>query len=268
MRTAFASLILGCLAVAACGRGSPTQTNDANGAAGTRPHVGMEACAASQTFNGVKRRLFENVRAVPGANSVAIGQLEQGSILRIMEPVLDQQDTDTGRTICSGRLVLDLPPNLERSFGPDRQLSLQIRYSAQQAADGSGLVYEVFGAESLVQRIAQGTSGRSQASVVPAPAGPDPIGAQTNFNPSFRCTATNTFVERMTCSSPELSAMDRRSTAAYNRALEYADEPGARASIRQFQRGFLRDLSTCRTRFCVARAYQAQISRLEMMGGE
>ena len=188
--------------------------------------------------------------------------------MRVMEPVLDQHDNETGRTICSGRLVLDLPPNLERSFGTDRQLSVQIRYSAQQAADGSGTVFDVFGAEGLVQRIAQGASSRTPVAALSNAAGQDRSGGQPSFNPSFRCSPTNTAVERMTCSSPELSSLDRRSTAAYNRALETADEPGARAAIRQFHRLFLRDLSTCRTRYCVARAYQAQIGRLEMLAGE
>jgi len=252
----------------ACGvGGGSTATNTAN-LTSPAPPIGAQACASPQSLNGVKRRLFANARVLPGANAAAIDSLERGTVTRIIEPVVDQLDTEIGRTICSGRLILDLPPGVERAFGGERQLSVQIRYSSQQAADGSGNVYDVFGAEALALRLSQAAGGRAPP-IAPQGVGPaEGSGDQSSFNPSFRCSPRNTQVERMTCSSPELSSLDRRSTSAYNRALELADEPGARSEIRQFQRGFLRDLSACRTRYCIARAYQAHISRLQMIAGE
>jgi hypothetical protein len=69
-------------------------------------------------------------------------------------PVVMSRDEDLNVTVCSGRFILELPPGAETAFGGQRRLTADIEYSAQAAADGSGLVYEIRGAEPIITKLA------------------------------------------------------------------------------------------------------------------
>lgn len=57
-------------------------------------------------------------------------------------------------TVCEGRFILELPPGSSDVFDGDQRLQAKGEYSALEAADGSGLVYQMKGAEPIVYRLA------------------------------------------------------------------------------------------------------------------
>ena len=151
-----AGVLIGFCGLIACGDRGNDVSNQANQAASVQATAG-QTCASTDTISGLKRRLFDNARAIAGANAAALGELERGTVMRIMGPVVDQDDAALRRTLCSGRLVLEIPPGSETGFGGERQISVQVRYSSQLAADGSGAVYDIFGAEPLALQLARAT---------------------------------------------------------------------------------------------------------------
>ncbi len=111
---------------------------------------GKEACASTATTEGVKSALFRRARETQPASEARVSELEQGSVARVEQPVVDQVDTATEKTTCSATLVLSLPPGSKASKGIDEQQKTRIRYSVQPSADGNGKVYEIFGGDALI----------------------------------------------------------------------------------------------------------------------
>lgn len=132
---------------------------------------GKGACASAATSAGVKSTLFRKSReGNPGAEA-RISELEQGSVARLEQPVVDQLDEQTEKTTCSATLVLSLPPGSKASKGIDEEQKVRIRYSVQPAADGNGTVYEVFGGEALISALAgkQPVAIKTAQAASPAP---------------------------------------------------------------------------------------------------
>src|SRR5207237_5229052 len=76
------------------------------------------------------------------------------SLVRIEQPRVVSRDETLDVTVCSGRFILEIPPGAERAFGGEHQLAADIEYAAQAAADGSGLVYQIKGAEPIIYKLA------------------------------------------------------------------------------------------------------------------
>ena len=70
-----------------------------------------------------------------------------------------------------GDSCLNLPPGIQDAFGGKPTIAADVRYAAQVALDGSGLVYSMDGAEPIIYRIATlGLDGRPQGRLAAAPA--------------------------------------------------------------------------------------------------
>ena len=112
------------------------------------------ACASEATFSRLKDLVFEGAREVHNAQSPLLDRVASVAVLRMEEPVLLSRDEELNVTVCGGRMVLDLPPGIEPAFGGRRKLAARVEYSAQAAADDSGMVYQMTGAEPIVFRLA------------------------------------------------------------------------------------------------------------------
>jgi hypothetical protein len=126
---------------------------------GANSVVGKEACASAETTTGIKSALFRKSREGNPRSEARISELEQGSVAKVEQPVVDQIDATAEKTTCSGTLILSFPPGSKTSKGIDEQQKARIRYSIQPAADGNGKVYEVYGGEELASLI----GGKRQA---------------------------------------------------------------------------------------------------------
>jgi len=113
-----------------------------------------EICASNATYARLKEVAFEEAIRLRAADPANLDTLAANSVVRMEEPVVLNRDEALNVTVCSGRFILELPPGAEGAFGGERRLTAQIEYAAQQAADGSGLVYEIRGAGPIVQKLA------------------------------------------------------------------------------------------------------------------
>jgi hypothetical protein len=139
---------------------SLTQQDDPPGAetkvdlAAKQDEQTSDACASSATYDRLKEIAFEEAIRVRNADPANLDTLATHSVVRMENPVVKSSDKELNVTVCSGRFVLELPPGAERGFGGERRLSADIEYSAQSAADGSGLVYQIEGAEPIIYKLA------------------------------------------------------------------------------------------------------------------
>lgn len=154
------------LSLGACGKikeNKPAET------AQTRAEAGRHkaACASSTAYDRMKRVIFDQARE-QSSHRTNLDTLEAFSFVRMEKPVVEGWDPALDVTRCKGRIILDVPPGSEPALGGDRRLAADITYTAQDAADASGLVYALTGAASIVGKLA--AFSLSDATYRPLPA--------------------------------------------------------------------------------------------------
>ena len=167
-------VFLSCLALVACAPAVPKEAEKKERTAAAeraRQAAIKRTCGSQDSFERLKALAFEDAARVRRAESPVLGRLASTSVIRMERPVAVSRDEALGVTVCRGRLILELPPGAEDAFDGDRRLEADVEYSAQPAADGSGPVFQMKGAEPIVYRLAavdlRGGGGRTP---LPAPA--------------------------------------------------------------------------------------------------
>jgi hypothetical protein len=132
-----------------------------------------QACGSAQTYDRLKALAFDEVDRVRVGGSPILDRIAANTTVRMEGPVVKSRDQELDITVCSGHLVLALPPGLRDTFDGRALLEADVEYSAQEAVDGSGLVYQMTGAEPIIYRLAaltlpKGSAGRA----APAPVAP------------------------------------------------------------------------------------------------
>ena len=113
-----------------------------------------QACSSPATYDRLKQVAFEEAIRIRNADPVNLDRLETYSFVRVENPVVKSHDDKLDVTVCNGRFVLTVPPGAEKAFDGKQQIAADIEYAAQAAADGSGLVYQIKGAEPIIYRLA------------------------------------------------------------------------------------------------------------------
>ena len=242
------------------------------------------ACASEATYDRLKELAFDEAARIRRADPRELDALAAASVVRMEEPVATARDDDLNVTVCRGRFILELPPGVENAFDGERRLVADIEYAAQAAADGSGLVFHMEGAEPIVYRLAtaggfaprtaeappqrqpapqqapepQGVPAPEKA---PPPATAEPREARTAASPSFNCNYARTRSERMVCGSNALAAKDRQMAALYYSVMANADV-GTRAHMRRSRDAFLARRERCGSEDCVIGIYDARIREI------
>jgi hypothetical protein len=111
-------------------------------------------CASSTAYDRLKGILFDRAVADHVGDRGDLDTLADYSIARMEDPVVKGWDPALDITRCQGRFILQIPPGAERAFGGEHRLQADIDYTAQAAADGSGFVYKLTGAEPIVAKLA------------------------------------------------------------------------------------------------------------------
>lgn len=259
------------------------------------------ACASQSTYDRLKELAFDEAARIRGRDPRELDALASASVLRMEGPVPTSRDEGLNVTECRGRLIIELPPGVENAFDGERRLVADVEYAAQAAADGSGLVFHMEGAEPVVYRLA--TAGRlasrppaaapepapavpppaTQGSGTPAPqpsappsqpsapapqrtvearpAAKAPTEARGAASPSFNCAYARTSSERMVCSSASLAGKDRQMAAIYYAAMANADV-GTRNHLRRSRDAFLVRRERCGSSECVRSIYDARIQEI------
>ena len=127
--------------------------NGTSSAAADPEEAANERCGSQQTYDLIKRELFRRAAQVRGSDLAAFDRLSGYSTIRVTQPVLKRQDEGTGTLVCSGQVALDLPPGLG-VVGGRRTLNAEMDYSLTGAADRSGDVVTLAGADPIVVPLA------------------------------------------------------------------------------------------------------------------
>jgi hypothetical protein len=148
-------LIAAALTVPACKKLEPKATQEAKAERQESEDKRIrQACASQASYDRLKTLVFEKASEVRTGNAAMIDRLAAASVVRMEEPVVKSRDESLNVTVCTGRMVIELPPGAEDAFNGERQLAAEVEYAAQAAVDGSGLVYQLDGAEPIIYRLA------------------------------------------------------------------------------------------------------------------
>ena len=112
------------------------------------------ACGSAATYDRLKALTFDEAGRIQRGTPGLLDRIEANATIRMEDPVATSRNDKLDITVCEGQLVLDLPPGIEDVFDGERRLRAKVQYSAQAAADGSGLVYQMRGAEPIIYRLA------------------------------------------------------------------------------------------------------------------
>ncbi|HEV2866540.1 MAG TPA: hypothetical protein VGX37_08485 [Allosphingosinicella sp.] len=112
------------------------------------------ACASELTYDRLKEYAFDEAQRIRGRDERLLDDIATASVVRMEQPVVKSRDEALNVTVCTGRFVLELPPGTENAFDGERRLAAEVEYAAQAAVDGSGLVYQMSGAEPIIYRLA------------------------------------------------------------------------------------------------------------------
>jgi uncharacterized protein YecT (DUF1311 family) len=251
-------------------------------------------CASEVTYQRLKELAFDEARRIRGGDSANLDRLATAAVLRMEEPLVKSRDEKLNVTVCRGRLILELPPGVESAFAGQRRLTANVEYAAQAAADGSGLVYQMDGAEPIVYRLANFDPQRGPPAPPPPPreqivVAPDepsepaadpeqgedrrpdlptqaaedaaPVPVIRTARPSFDCRYARSSVEKMVCADDRLAALDRRMASSFYAALA-ATRGRDRAELQRSRNAFVIARDRCRTAECVADSYAERITEL------
>jgi uncharacterized protein YecT (DUF1311 family) len=129
-----------------------------------------KACASESTYDRLKELVFDEAARIRNSDPRNLDPLAAGSLVRMEDPIVKSRDEDLNVTVCKGKFILELPPGVENAFDGMRRVSADVEYSAQAAADGSGLVYQMDGAEPIIYRLATfGLNGQPLPKMVEVP---------------------------------------------------------------------------------------------------
>lgn len=251
-----------------------------------------DRCASQRTYDRIKVELFRRAAETRGGDQGPFDRLASYSSVRVERPLLTSLDKDLGTQRCSGQLSLDLPPGVA-VVGGRRSLTAQIDYVLQPAADGSGDVVMLEGAdpivvplatlsrsgsEALAQQVPQppveqtpdstpAVDGRPQEVEVASrePAAPPEVKpaprSAASARPSFNCRYARTGSEVAVCNDGDLAALDRQMSAQYYRALASSDARQRRL-LGATRDQFLRARDRCGTKACIADTYRGRMRQI------
>ena len=266
-------------------------------AAGAGNSAAETRCASQATYDRIKLELFRRAAQVRTSDQAVFDRLAAVASVRMERPLLRSQDEELGTVRCTGRLSLDLPPGLA-VVGGRRTLSADIDYVLQPAADGSGDVVMLEGADSIIvplatlartgetppapqapaaaaEEIPDASPPPPTATPEPAPTPPQarepdpaPPPATTGAaRPSFNCRYARTRGEMAVCRDEGLAALDRQMASQYYRALRGANAR-QRATLTATRDSFLRFRDRCQSDACIAEAYRGRMREIrDIMAG-
>ena len=285
-----AALVLSLPAISGCDwmkkKDPPGQKTEAELKAEQTARI-RRACASEATYDRLKELAFDEAARIRGGDPQALDAVAEAAVVRMEAPVAKSRDEELNVTVCTGTLILELPPGAENAFDGQRRLTAEVEYAAQAAADGSGLVYQMSGAEPIIYRLAtvggMPRTRTAQIQPVPIPAYPpeaqnrapaqeapatapqpkaDPAPRpRTAASPSFSCARARSRSERLVCSSGSLAALDRQMSSHFYSALAEGDS-GTRRALRRSRDRFLAFRERCADEACIAQAYRDRMDEI------
>lgn len=224
-----------------------------------------EACASRATYGQLKSLAFREALRVRRSKSKLLERIYSQAVVRMEEPLVKRRDEKLGVTVCTGRFIIELPPAHVDAFDGDRRLVADIEYAAQPAADGSGLVYQMRGAEPIIYRLAAVALHEPPPPVVitkevPAPPTPSGLAASGRDVPAG-CRNAGSPQAQMICADRGLQRRQQRMAEAYARAMARSG-PRVRGALEASGRRFSSFLSRCSDEACVEEALEDRLEEI------
>jgi len=230
-------------------------------------------CSARATYDLVKRELFGRAAQQRGSDQETYNAIAAAAVLRVDNPVLENEDSASGALNCSATFYLDLPPGVVASGGR-HSLMADLDYTLQSAGKGRGDSVLLRNADALIAALVtltrvgepaspdgnavapeENAAAAESANVVPGPATGSP------GRPSFDCARAGTRGEIAVCSDSGLAALDVNMTAQYRRAFASAT-PVQRQLLETTRDRFLAYRDHCPHRQCIADAYVGRMREI------
>lgn len=253
-----------------------------------------DRCGSQRTYEEIKRELFRQAADTRGRDQAEFDRIAAYASVRVERPRLRDHDEELGTIRCSGRLSIDLPPGVA-AVGGRRTLSADIDYVLQPAADGSGDVVMLEGADPIIVPLAtlarSGETSRlpslppEERPAPPAPSQPvpparAPVAPQAapeirseeargarSVRPSFNCRYARTRSEIAVCNDAGLASLDRQMASQYYRAISAANAR-QRAQLVRSRTTFLRFRDRCAGNACIAETYHGRMREIrDIMAG-
>ena len=140
-----------CAATGGCGK---LKQNDPQEASTQRVETKRQQAACGSSTAALKGILFDKAIGQRNGDRSALDTLADYSFVRMEEPVVTGWDPALDVTRCKGRLILEIPAGARQAFDGEQHLRADVDYTAQAAADGSGFVYQLTGATTIISELA------------------------------------------------------------------------------------------------------------------
>jgi hypothetical protein len=120
-----------------------------------RPNRGQieRACTSQTIATLVKDKVFTTAIERSKDNKDALDSLRQGLTGRIEKALFQGHDPSMRRTECAGKLVLNLPPNVQRAFEKKDFLVADVTFGVQPSKEGA--VVDVAGADAIISALVE-----------------------------------------------------------------------------------------------------------------
>src|SRR5437763_16482670 len=106
-------LLVGIIAYfASRGNSDQDKLSDTQVSTAQQPEDVEKRCASKATYDLMKTELFRRAAQLRGSDQAAYDKLSAYATLRMENPVMENEDSNTGAVNCSGSLSLDLPPGV------------------------------------------------------------------------------------------------------------------------------------------------------------
>ena len=106
-------------------------------------------CSARAIYDLAKRELFVRAAQQRGSDQDTYTEIAAAAVLRVDNPVLENEDQANGALNCSGTFYLDLPPGVVAGGGR-HSLMADMDYTIQPAGDGRGDAVLLRNADALI----------------------------------------------------------------------------------------------------------------------
>lgn len=208
---------------------APAQKSKTELASEQRERI-RKACASDATYARLKELVFDEAARIRNSDPRNLDPLAASAVVRMENPVVKSRDDELNVTVCSGRFILELPPGAENAFDGKRRLDAEVEYAAQAAVDGSGLVYQMDGAEPIIYRLATfGLAGQPTRLEAGGPGRlPPPPPAAAPVEPALMPPVA----EAEPRSAPPVRTAERRPETAPAPAPAPASPPATRVTVR------------------------------------
>jgi hypothetical protein len=147
---ALALAVTAAVGLAGCDRFSPKSET-----AKFRPNRGQieRACKSQTIATLVKDKVFADAIARSKDNKEALDNLRLMLMGRIENALFQGHDPSMRRTECAGKLILNLPPNVQRAFEKKDFLIADVTFAVQPGKDGPAV--EVAGADPIINTLVE-----------------------------------------------------------------------------------------------------------------